>query len=219
MNPFLKAKHWQIFLLLFGIPFFIQMWWMNDLFSAIPKAGDDPEMMDEVFLGTMVDLMPLFLMVGAVILVLQMAWFFSVAFGLRKYTPARVRLRGLPFVVSFVIPVVYFILIFQFLFQLFNSNFAVPNWFYSGAMGFVILMHFITMVCLFYLVYYTAKAYKTALLKRKVSREEVVGEFFMILFLFAGVWALQPKINQIIEGEINPEEAEPEHTDFTKYSN
>lgn len=219
MNPFLKAKHWQLFILLFGIPFTIQFWWMDDLFSALPKPGDDPEMVDEVFLGSMMDLMPLFIGVGAVIFLLQMSWFVSVALGLRKYTPASVRLRRLPFVVSFVLPNLYFIFLFQFLYALFDSNFEIPGWFHGGSIAFVILMHLVSFACLFYFVYYTAKAYKTALLKRKVNREEVVGEFFMVLFLFAGIWVLQPRINQIIEGEINPEAAESEDPDFSKYSN
>ncbi len=219
MNPFLKAKHWQIFVPLFGIPILIQFWWMDKLFSAIPKPGDDPEMVDEVFLGSMADVLPLIFGVAALIMLVQFGWFFSVAFGLRKYTPIKERLRILPIVVSIVIPFMYALLVGQFLYQLFKSDFAIPNWFHGGAVGLLFLMHFIALACIFYAVYYTAKAFKTALLKRKVNREEVVGEFFMILFLFARIWELQPRINQIIEGEINPEAAESGDPDFSKYSN
>ncbi|MHB1277999.1 MAG: hypothetical protein ACYC1Q_06340 [Bacteroidia bacterium] len=219
MNPFLRARHWQIFALLFGLPLVIQAWWMGGLFSTFAKPGDDPEMADELFKWMLMEKIPVLVGAIAITVMLQLAWYFSVALGLRKYTPAGVRLRILPFVVSFVIPFMYSLLIGRFLYQLYRTDFSMPRWFHGGAVALLLLMHVMALACSFYVLYYTARAYKTALLKRKVARTEVVGEFFMVLFLFAGVWLLQPKISHIIEGEINPEEAEPENTDFSKYSN
>jgi len=69
------------------------------------------------------------------------------------------------------------------------------------------------------LLYSTAKAEKTALLKRKVKREEVVGDFFVTCFLFLWIWMMQPKINEMIQCEENPPLTSDDLTDFNSYSN
>lgn len=215
MNPFLKAKHWQIFVLLFGLPILIQAFWMANLFFTF----QDPSTNKDVFFDVMIGMLPLMLGIVLLLAAFQAGWYFSVAFGLRKYTPQVARLRILPFVVSFVIPILYFIVIGQFLYQLYKTNYALPRWFDGGAAGLLFFMHFMAMACMLYALYYTAKAYKTALLRRRVKRGEVLSEFFMIWFLFIGIWFIQPQINEIIKGELDPKEEEAENTDFSSYTN
>jgi len=57
----------------------------------------------------------------------------------------------------------------------------------------------LSMVCIFYSLYFVSRSYKTAILQKKLEVGDYIGEFFMIWFFFIGVWILQPKINKMIE--------------------
>lgn len=175
---------------------------------------DSDEFLQEFF-----GVFPWLMAIAGILSLVQYGWYYSVALGLRKFTPESVRLKTTPFVISFTLVIISLVCMFSFLifiFQDFESmeSFIRPSNF-LGFMAICLLMLFLV----FYMIYYTAKAYKTALLKRKVQRDEVIGEFFMGLFLFIGVWLLQPKINELIKGEENPPLADSEGTDFTTYSN
>jgi len=58
-------------------------------------------------------------------------------------------------------------------------------------------VHLFSMFCLFYCLYFIAKALKTVELQRPVTFSDYAGEFFLLWFYPVGVWILQPRINQI----------------------
>ena len=68
---------------------------------------------------------------------------------------------------------------------------------------FLILMmlgHFFTMFCLIYILYFTAKTFRSAELQREAHFSDYIGEFFLLWFHFIGVWVIQPRINAIVDG-------------------
>jgi len=66
------------------------------------------------------------------------------------------------------------------------------------------------MFCIFYCLYFVAKALKSVELQREVTFNDYAGEFFLFWFSPIGVWVLQPRINKLFDnsaghGEYNPQ--------------
>ncbi|MGE0079138.1 MAG: hypothetical protein AB7S48_14870 [Bacteroidales bacterium] len=193
---FLKAKHWQLFLLTFGIPMIFQFIVMGLMISNFAtQTNPDPTVMFN------------YMKYSPVIMIVFMAiffgWFWSVAIGLQNKVPENVTMKVRKFKVFFFIPLIY-ILVFMMFFSismngLFSSN-PEPNLVLIGGLFAVIFpLHFFAMFCIFYSLYFVAKTFKTVELQREVKFGDFVGEFFLIWFYPVGIWIVQPKINKMIE--------------------
>ena len=53
--------------------------------------------------------------------------------------------------------------------------------------------------CMFYCLFFNAKALKAVELQSPVEFSDYVGEYFSLLFLPVGIWFLQPKINRLFD--------------------
>lgn len=195
-NTFLKAKHWQLFLLTYGAPMIIHLVIMGSLMANIASHTiPDPTMM----LGYM----KLFPVLMVVFMAVLFGWLWSVAMGLQKKVPENVKMKVTRFKVFFFIPLVYLLL--------FVANFSlIVNWqltalpvpnaaTIAGLFAIVVPLHLFSMFCIFYSFYFAAKTFKTVQLQREVNFGDFAGEFFMVWFYFIGVWILQPKINKMVE--------------------
>ena len=195
-EKFLKAKHWQLFLLTFGIPMGFQFIMMGSMISNIgTSTNSDPTIM--------FNYMKLFPIIMLVFMGIFFGWFWSVAIGLQSKVPEIVKMKVKKFKVFFFIPMVYMLLIT--LFMLISMNGLMTNGTEpSGAIiGFlfaiIVPLHLFSMFCIFYSLYFVAKTFKTVELQREVSFSDFVGEFFLIWFFPIGIWFIQPKINKMIE--------------------
>lgn len=195
-NRFLKAKHWQLFLLTFGITFIFQLVMMGSIISNFTtQSNPDPTII--------INYMKFFPVVMILYMAILFGWFWSVAIGLQKKLPENVMMKVKKFKIFFFIPLVY-ILMFMVFFsvfinELFSGN-PEPNVGIIGVLFVVIFpLHLFSMFCIFYSLYFVAKTFKTVELQRDVKFGEFVGEFFMIWFYPIGVWIVQPKINKMIE--------------------
>jgi hypothetical protein len=54
------------------------------------------------------------------------------------------------------------------------------------------------MFCIFYALYFNAKALKAVEWQKKVTLSDYVGDFFLIWFFPIGLWFIQPRINNIV---------------------
>ena len=196
-NLFLRAKHWQLFSMLIGLPVLGYMIMFALLFSYATTTND----LDDTTLKSFTVIIP-----AIVILVMSIlfGWFWSIAIGLQSKIPATVKMKVNKFKVFFFIPIVYIfsVLVFMTLFGL--SDFELNSDFNSvlpvGLLAIMLPLHFLSMFGIFYSLYFVAKTYKTAELQREVSFSDFAGEFFMIWFYFVGIWIIQPKINEMVEG-------------------
>lgn len=201
INKFLNAKHWQLFTLMYGIPFVFQIVVMLSIFANIlSKANPDPT---DFFIFFKVFPIILFLYAGTFL-----GWFWSVAIGLQKYIPTDIRLKIKKFKICFFLPIIYILFVFfavgALFYQFSFGNNPVEETF--GKLVFVIIipLHLLSLFCMFYLLYFMAKTIKTAELKQTVHFSDFIGEFFMIWFFPIGVWFIQPRIHKIIaEKNIN----------------
>jgi len=195
INLFLKAKHWQMFLLTVGIPIALQVSLMLFIFSKLAhNQSPDPTMM--------LSYMRFLPLIIVVFMAFFFGWYWSVAIGLQEKIPQNTTLKVKKFKIFFFIPLVYFLL-FTLFFTLLINGAYYPALISSGliiaVMAVAVPLHFFSLFCLFYCLYFVAKTIKTVELQREVNFSEFIGEFFMIWFYFIGIWILQPKINRMVK--------------------
>ncbi len=182
IEKFLKAKHWQIFLLTFGIPIILQM-----ILMPIMLESNNPEIAFKF--------VPI---ISLIFMVTFFGWFWAVAVGLQNKVPENVKMKVRKFKIFFIIPMVYMVLIFGFMLIGISAleNGANPSPLFPLI---IVPIHLFSMFCIFYCLYFVAKTFKTVELQKEVSFSDFAGEFFMIWFFPIGIWVIQPKINKMIE--------------------
>jgi hypothetical protein len=198
IERFLKAKHWQLFTLMFGIPFLFQILIMVKVFPNInSEANPDPM---EVF--NMFKFFPIIMMLFAGVF---FGWFWSIAIGLQKKVPENVTMKTKKFKIFFFIPLVYILCISLFISGIFSGIIQNETESIGGLtnviVGVILPLHLLSMFGMFYSLYFVAKTFKTVELQKEVNFGEFAGEFFMMWFYFIGIWILQPKINKMTESE------------------
>lgn len=196
INYFLKAKHWQLFLFAFVVPFFVQIV-LTILIVVKFKDATYLEMEQNTSYFYIFPLLALLYLFG------QMGWLYSLAVGLQKKIPQELRLKINRFKLLFFIPIVYILGFLSFFMIVVNNlttsttpqNFDTIFYF----LPFLLLFHIASIACIFHTNYFVAKTFKTAELQREVLFKDFIGEFFMIWFFIIGIWFLQPKINKIAD--------------------
>lgn len=198
IDVFLKAKHWQLFILIFGIPLIshiIMMFLMISDFN--PGANSDPR---EMF-GFMkfIPLIAIIFMIG------YFGWLWSIAIGLQKQIPVHARMNPIKFKVLFILMFAYIISFIAGVTLIMNSfnNDTFQDIAMIGRLFWIIIpLHLFSMFCILYSIYFVAKTFKTAELQRPVKFADFAGEFLMIWFYPIGIWIIQPKINKMVNGEM-----------------
>lgn len=199
LNTILKAKHWQLFLLTFGIPMIAQFIFMGFMIENFVSSdiGNNPDEVLEMF--EYFYLIPIFMVL---FMAVYYGWFYAVGTKLQAYIPRELQMNTAYFKAAFFLPVVYILGVSVFVFTILKDLIGTqepPN---LAFLGLMFLFHFIAMGCIFYCMYFAAKTIKLAERKEKVTGSEFVGEFFLIWFFPVGVWILQPTINRIVNEEI-----------------
>lgn len=197
---FLKAKHWQLFLLTFGIPMVFQFVMVGIVISNIStNTNPNPAM---IF-----NQMKFFSIIMLVFMGLQWGWLWSIAVGLQKKIPRGIKMKVKRFKILFFIPIIYIFLIITFMApqmkEVLTSG-TEPNGVLIGSLFAIIIpLHLFSMLCIFYSFYFVAKTFKTAELQKEVSFSDFIGEFFLIWFYPIGIWIIQSKVNKMTENNEN----------------
>ena len=195
-KKFLKAKHWQLFSLTFGIPMLFQIGLMVTMFANI-GIERTPNM------SIMVNYLMFFPIIMILLMAIQFGWFWAVGMGLQTKVPENVKMKIKKFKIFFFIPIIYLIFI-SILMSIaiggiIESEKIINVGLIASLFIIIIPLHLFSMFCIFYSLYFVAKTYKTVELQREVSFSYFAGEFFMIWFYPIGIWIIQPKINKMIE--------------------
>lgn len=189
IEKFLKAKHWQLFILILGIPVLFQVGMMIMMFSNF-SVGTEP---DPAMMFNYMKFFPIMMLVFAGGL---FGWFWSVAIGLQRKVPEGINMKVKKFKLFFFIPLVYILLFMGFFAITITRGDFSPLIF-----AVIVPLHLFSMFCIFYTLYFVAKTFKTVQLQREVTFSDFGGEFFMIWFYPVGIWIMQPKINKMIAEE------------------
>ncbi len=180
MNIFLKLKHWQLFILTFGIPVIFEIIFMREAIS-----GNNPWMFFKYFPVMMI------IYVGIIF-----GWFYALGTNLQKKLPETVKMNLTRFRWFFFIPVAYILFFCWVIFNIpGNENFMLQ---FNPLIFLAIFpVHLFCMFCIFYCLYFVSKSLKSVELQRPVTFSDFAGEFFLIWFLPIGVWIIQPRINKL----------------------
>lgn len=184
MKNFLTLKHWQLFILLFGIPFIFQSLTMGTIISQ----------------RNPIEFMQYFPIMMIVVMVLFFSWFYTLGTNLHTKLPGTVSMNLTRFKIFLFIPLVYMIFLSVMLFNLF-SNMTLLNANPKIAIFVLILIpvHLFSMFCIFYCLYFISKSLKSVELQKEVTFNDFSGEFFLFWFFLIGVWFLQPRINKLFD--------------------
>lgn len=195
ISKFLSAKHWQLFLLLFGIPFIFQMFMMMQMVASFSSSFDpnngppDIPAFSTYFILTFA--------VSVFYMALFYGWIWSIGMGLQSKIPQEINMKTGRFKFALIYPIIYMSLFLCLAFFITTLLASMS----SGILAIIIPLHLLTMVCIFYCLYFVAKTIKTAELKKELRFSDFVGEFFLIWFYPIGIWFLQPRINAIHASE------------------
>lgn len=199
IEKFLSAKHWQLFLVLFGAPVLIHLTFIAFLVQGV--VGDSPS--EIVIINYLTLVYPI---VGLVFLSGYYGWIWSVATGLLSKIPPMIDMKVKYFKIFFFIPLIYLISFIALLLFFTNGGLDLlsPKNLESTIYLLIIIVpiHLIAMFCNFYIVYHLAKTIKTAELQRSVKFSEFIEEFLLILFFPFGIWFIQPRVNALHKGTV-----------------
>ena len=175
-----KLKHWQIFLLVVGIPIVLQL---IQSIIFLPSAGGD-----EANYGNSLGLLlilPLLIYYG---------WIGSVGSAISQRTSVsmptgRFRLSLWTSAICSILLLVYFWAYPQYL-QATDNEEAVP-------IILVGVLVFVALFTLFYCLSFMARAIVQLERGRRVTSSEFYSEFVMAVVFPIGIWLLQPRINKL----------------------
>lgn len=179
---FLCAKHWQIFILVFGVYFVGQM----ALVGSILTSPHSQEVFSKggLLAGLVMTLSTLGLFV----------WLWSLGSYFNSIVQPELRMESGFFRVALIYPPFYFF----FFIATFQSS--SPDLF-----GLIIPLHLFAMVCMFYLLYFVSKSLVLAEKSKPASFYDYAGPFFLLWFFPIGIWIVQPKVNRLYSERQNAE--------------
>ncbi|MFN8145559.1 MAG: hypothetical protein U0073_14145 [Bacteroidia bacterium] len=180
MNIFLRMKHWQLFLLMVGIPIIIEFIGLGIMFTT-----RDPKSMFFVF--------PLIMFFSILI---NLGWLNALGINLTKKLPETVKMKLNKFKWFLYFPMIYMLILSVFILGILNglSFGLIPT---PLLLLLILPIHLFSMFCLFYCLYYISKTLKAVELQRPVIFNDYAGEFFLLWFFPIGLWIIQPRINKL----------------------
>lgn len=195
-DRFLRAKHWQLFLLTFGIPLIFQFIMMGTMFASI---GSRNQAGQTIFMNFFY----FFPVMMIIFIATFFGWFWAIAIGLQNKIPSNVKMKTAKFKVFFFIPITYMLLISISMGAAMSGMLAGGEeqnvGVIFGSMAIILPLHLISMFCIFYCLYFVSKTFKTVELQREVTFSDFAGDFFLIWFYPIGIWIVQPKINKMVD--------------------
>ncbi len=215
MDTLLKAKHWQIFLFAFGIPwllmFVIMGFGFADFFSMIrvnPEPRDAAIIMSDFMSKMMIGVLPLALLSVLV----NYGWMYAVNNRISPMAPDVYKPNMQLVSLAIILMVVFNILNTVLTGYMYSTGFeemltfesdpsAMRN-FGSSFMIMYVVSIFSTLANLglsVYVCYQLSRALKGAELQRHLRSDDTIGPFFAFFFLFIGIWFMQPIVNELYE--------------------
>ncbi len=210
-NTFLKAKHWQLFIIIFGIPMLATIIMTSSMaakMSGFIEGEIDPAMMMGQVIAVTSSFMKAFGLIMTFTILTLWGWYWSVGTKLQEKIPQEAKMNVRKFAFFYVIGFLYsfffvglMVFIASYLPMIINGVFSLSA--LSWVMSILGVVHLLAIFAMFYCMYFVAKTIKTAEMQREMTFGNFVGEFLLIWFFPIGVWILQPRINALAEKDIS----------------
>ena len=197
---FLKAKHWQLFFLMVGVPIIGYVFFVVKLIGAIQAMQiEGANTMPVESPEAIIEMMRPFIFFLTLPMLIHFGWYYSLGKGVQKIVNPLLRIKTGLFTFTTLFPLLY-VLVSIWLVDGILEN-AVLDQDYEPPLGLLVLLplNLITMASMFYNFYFVARTIKTAELNRVVKFSDYAGEFFLMWFYFIGIWIIQPKVNGLLE--------------------
>lgn len=172
---FLRAKHWQIFILLFAWPTIAEFAAAGYIPASL-RSWNDLGTVGFVYLGTM-----------ELYLLCFLAWYASMGLFFHSLVKLELRMNTKFFRFALFYPAIYVFIFFPLVMA--DSQFL--NWFV------LLPLHLLCMSCIVYLFYFVSKCFELARKRRPVSFDDYARSFFLMLFFPIGIWIIQPRVNEL----------------------
>ena len=186
MKSVLTMKHWQLFLLMIGIPLFVSIGSLLALYAEIMSEWS----------------IILMFFASIAIVFLTIIWHYILVINLIPHYPPGVPFKNLTlFRYSVFAPLVFLALLIVSLIYVIAKPSALTG---VDLRFFWIFFPLIGLMCVanLYCIYKTAEALVTVELQRKATSGDCIVEFILILYFWIiGIWFLQPRINRIFSNE------------------
>lgn len=170
MSIFLKAKHWQLFVVLFG-----SMVAGQAIVLSTVLDGGFPD--QRIFIG-----------LTALLGLLLFGWIWSISVACYRALPKE--LASSPKIMQAG-------LVYAFAYMLLGQAlFVEPG---QSLPGYVFALHILAMAAIFYALGFTAKQLTKLEYGKKVDFFAYSGPFFLLWFFPIGVWFIQPKVNRLLD--------------------
>lgn len=170
---FLRAKHWQLFLLLVGMPGFGEMVGVAVMMAGVSSKGG--VLTFGLALGS-TELGILFLV----------GWFWAMGMFLNSTNQPSLELRTGFFRFALIYPVLYGCAFAAFFLNPGTSMFPI-----------ILPLHLFALFCLFYDLYFVSKILVMAETGKPATFNNYAGVFFLFWFFPAGIWFVQPRVNRL----------------------
>ncbi|HSI74870.1 MAG TPA: hypothetical protein VK957_03200 [Lunatimonas sp.] len=183
MKIFLKLKHWQLFLLTFGILFFLFA------YSGIAFRAEEEDRFISDAIVRFITIIPF---------LAYFLWLWSVGTLLNKHIRKELKTKSSYFYISVVIS--YFIFFFLLVFNLLEwteMKEDADNLTLKYILMFIPL--FIGIFAWLYALNFVSKTLVRAEREAHVKSADYFGEYVMVLLFPIGIWIIQPRLNRIIE--------------------
>lgn len=182
MKKLLTLKHWQLFGLLFFPILILQI-----VLIASIQSNTISLKAISVFPLVMIFIISIFF-----------GWLYALATNLYLKLPDTVSMNLSKFKIFFFIPVLYMLFIAIGILVMFNSV-SSESQLEPRIFLLIIPIHLFSMFCIFYCLYFIAKALKSVELQKQVTFSDFSAEFILLWFSFIGIWIIQPRINKLFE--------------------
>jgi len=179
MNILLRLKHWQLFVIVFGIPFILNLVLTVSTFSSGYSSF-------------------MFALVATVIslsIACIFGWYYSLGINLHKKLPETIKVNVRRFNICLLATVFYSIFFFYFWIK--TKKEIMLGQPMNTSMFYLMPFHILSIACLLYCLYFIAKILKAVELQRPVLYNDFASDFFLLLFYPVGIWIIQPRVNKL----------------------
>lgn len=176
MRFLLRLKHWQLFLITWGVPIIINVYTVSD-----------PILMVKLF-----PLMMVVFIIGI------LGWIWAISTQLHKKLPEDVDLDVKMFKRTFSIPIIYTVSLTLWLGYLFYFRFPQGGSDLQPIIWVIVFFHVVSMICILLGLRFAAQTMRSVELGRLAKFSDYAIEFFLIWFSPVGFWILQPRLNKLV---------------------
>ena len=171
---FLRAKHWQIFVLLFGAGL------LGDLVVITSNPAPAESWSELGNVGK------LYVELSFLLMICFLVWMWSLGSFLNSIVKPELRMRTGLFLFGLLYPPVYGV-----------AFFAVLERRHALLFAMIWPFHLLAMVCLLYQLKFVSKSLAMAETGKSEEFRDYAGLFLLIWFFPIGVWFIQPRINRL----------------------